>query len=118
MSVVAQRLARRLCDKCKRPTAHDEDHLAKIGLLIEEDEEVFEAVGCSACANTGYRGRIAVHEVMTVDEEIERLTVERSSASELGRSAVSHGMVSLRQDGWNKVASGLTSIEEILRVVA
>ena len=118
VSVVAQRLARRLCDKCKRPTEHDEDYLAKIGLLIEEEEEVFEPVGCSACANTGYRGRIAVHEVMEVDEEIERLTVDRASASELGRVAVSHGMVSLRQDGWNKVASGLTSIEEILRVVA
>ncbi len=117
-TVVAQRLARRLCDKCKQPTSYDEDYLADIGLLIEEDEEVFVPVGCSSCANTGYRGRIAIHEVMTVDEDIERLTVSRSSASEIGRSAIGHGMVSLRQDGWNKVAAGLTSIEEILRVVA
>ncbi len=117
-TVVAQRLARRLCDKCKRPTTYDEDYLAKIGLLIEEDEEVFVAVGCSQCAETGYRGRLALHEVMTVDEEIERLTVARSSASELNRAAVQNGMLSLRQDGWNKVCAGLTSIEEVLRVVA
>ncbi|MGN6444412.1 GspE/PulE family protein [Amnibacterium sp.] len=118
VGVVAQRLARRLCDKCKRPTNYDEDYLARIGLLIEEDEQVFVPVGCSHCAETGYRGRVAVHEVMTVDEEIERLTVARASASELGRTAIKAGMVSLRQDGWNKVAAGLTSIEEVLRVVA
>ena len=118
VSVVAQRLARRLCDKCKKPTHYDEDYLAQIGLLIEEDEEVFVAVGCSACASTGYRGRLALHEVMTVNEEIERLTVVRSTASEIGRAAITQGMVSLRQDGWNKVCAGLTSIEEVLRVVA
>jgi type IV pilus assembly protein PilB len=118
VGVVAQRLARRLCDKCKRPTTYDEDYLARIGLLIEEDEEVFVPVGCSQCAGTGYRGRIAIHEVMTVSEEIERLTVTHSSASEIGRTAQQQGMVSLRMDGWNKVCAGLTSIEEVLRVVA
>ncbi|WP_233550933.1 GspE/PulE family protein [Amnibacterium setariae] len=116
VGVVAQRLARRLCDKCKQPTTYDEDYLARIGLLIEEDEEVYVPVGCSHCANTGYRGRIAIHEVMSVSEEIERLTVARSGASEISRAAVKEGMVSLRMDGWNKVASGLTSIEEVLRV--
>jgi type IV pilus assembly protein PilB len=118
VGVVAQRLARRLCDKCKRPTTYDEDYLARIGLLIEEDEEVFIPVGCSHCANTGYFGRVALHEVMSVSEEIERLTVAHASASEIARAAVKDGMVSLRQDGWNKVAAGLTSIEEVLRVVA
>ena len=116
VGVVAQRLARRLCDKCKQPTTYDEDYLARIGLLIEEDEEVFVPVGCSHCANTGYRGRIAIHEVMTVTEEIERLTVARSSASEISRTALQQGMLSLRMDGWNKVCAGLTSIEEVLRV--
>lgn len=118
VGVVAQRLARRLCDKCKRPTSYDEDYLARIGLLVEEDEEVFVPAGCSQCADTGYLGRIAIHEVMTVTEEIERLTVARSSASEIGRTAMQQGMVSLRMDGWNKVCAGLTSIEEVLRVVA
>jgi type IV pilus assembly protein PilB len=77
---------------------------------------VFVPVGCSHCANTGYRGRIAIHEVMTVNEEIERLTVQRAGASEIGRAAVQQGMISLRMDGWNKVCAGLTSIEEVLRV--
>lgn len=118
VSVVAQRLARRLCDKCKRPGTYDEDALLQVGLILEEDEELFEAVGCSHCANTGYRGRLAIHEVMTVGEQIERLTIDRAPASEISRAAIQQGMASLRQDGWNKACAGLTSIEEVLRVVA
>jgi type IV pilus assembly protein PilB len=117
-TVVAQRLARRLCDKCKRPAAYSEETLMQIGLLIEEDEQVFVPVGCSNCANTGYRGRIALHEVMTVGEQVERLTIDRAPASEIARAAIQQGMVSLKQDGWNKACAGLTSIEEVLRVVA
>jgi type IV pilus assembly protein PilB len=117
VTVVAQRLARRLCDRCKQPTTYDEDYLAKIGLLIEEDETVYVPVGCTSCAHTGYRGRVAIHEVMTVSEEIERQVVERATASEIGRTAIAQGMISLRQDGWNKVCLGLTSIEEVLRVI-
>ncbi|WP_375389501.1 GspE/PulE family protein [uncultured Amnibacterium sp.] len=117
-SVVAQRLARRLCDKCKRPANYTEETLLQIGLILEEDEELYLPVGCSNCAGTGYRGRIALHEVMTVGEQIERLTIDRASSSEIGRTAIQQGMVSLKQDGWNKACSGLTSIEEVLRVVA
>jgi type IV pilus assembly protein PilB len=79
---------------------------------------LFRAGGCSSCSNTGYRGRIAIHEVMAVTEEIERLAVARSSSAEISRLAVQQGMSTLRQDGWAKVLNGLTSIEEILRVVA
>jgi type IV pilus assembly protein PilB len=118
VTVVAQRLARKLCDRCKKPTEYDEDYLAKIGLLIEEDETVYVPVGCTSCANTGYRGRIAIHEVMTITEDIERHTVARASSSEINKTAISQGMISLRQDGWNKVCLGLTSIEEVLRVIA
>jgi len=118
VTVVAQRLARKLCDRCKKPTEYDEDYLAKIGLLIEEDETVYVPVGCTSCANTGYRGRIAIHEVMTITEDIERHTVARASASEINKTAIQQGMISLRQDGWNKVCLGLTSIEEVLRVIA
>ena len=66
----------------------------------------------------GYRGRIAVHEVMAVTEEIERLAVERASSAEIGRVAREQGMLTLREDGWAKVSAGITSVEEILRVVA
>lgn len=78
---------------------------------------LFRARGCSACSKTGYQGRLALHEVMPVTEEIARLAVERASADEIGRLARAQGMSALRDDGMAKVASGATSIEEILRVV-
>jgi type IV pilus assembly protein PilB len=119
--VVAQRLARRLCDRCK--TAYDEDvqKLAHLGFYFDPNQPMptlYRPVGCTNCSNTGYRGRIALHEVMTVTEEIERLAVARSSAAEISRVAVAQGMATLRQDGWAKVQHGFTSVEEIMRVVA
>jgi type IV pilus assembly protein PilB len=118
--VVAQRLARRLCDRCKQPaqySAADLRHL-RFGLDEQEMPVVYAPVGCPTCSNTGYRGRIAVHEVMAVTEEIERLAVTRASSAEIGRAAQQQGMLTLRQDGWEKAKLGLTSVEEILRVVA
>ncbi|MGO4104380.1 GspE/PulE family protein [Leifsonia sp. YAF41] len=119
--VVAQRLARRLCDRCKAPAEFDADYLTKLRFGFDPDLEpptVFAPVGCTTCSNTGYRGRIAVHEVMTVTEEVERLAVARASSAEIGRLAREQGMITLREDGWEKAKLGLTSVEEILRVVA
>jgi len=79
---------------------------------------LYRPVGCTSCSNTGYRGRLALHEVMTVTEDIERLAVARSSSAEIGRLAIEQGMSTLRQDGWAKALLGLTSVEEVLRVVA
>jgi type IV pilus assembly protein PilB len=79
---------------------------------------LYRPVGCQVCSGTGYRGRIAVHEVMVVTEEIERMAVARASSADIARLAASQGMTSLRQDGWAKALLGLTSVEEILRVVA
>lgn len=115
-----QRLARRLCDKCKRPTDRTDEALAAVnfdppaGMPIT----VCEAVGCSGCANTGYRGRLAIHEVMPMTEEIERLATARASSDEIRRTAVEQGMRTLRQDGWMNVARGATTITEVLRVTA
>jgi type IV pilus assembly protein PilB len=120
-SVVAQRLARRLCERCRQPYEHDPTELAalRIGYELEQPlGPLYRPVGCSSCSNTGYRGRLALHEVMTVTEEIERLAVARASSAEIARMAIQQGMTTLRQDGWAKVRMGLTSIEEILRVVA
>ncbi len=119
--VVAQRLARRLCERCKQPAAYTLDDLQQLRFRIDPDvgiPQVFAPVGCASCSNTGYRGRIAVHEVMTVTEEIERLAVARASSAEIGRAAREQGMLTLREDGWEKAKLGLTSVEEILRVVA
>ncbi|MFE4467556.1 GspE/PulE family protein [Leifsonia sp. NPDC056824] len=119
--VVAQRLARRLCERCKQPLAYETDDLIRMRFALDPEGEppmIFGPVGCQACSNTGYRGRLAVHEVMAVTEEIERLTVERASSAEIGRAAREQGMLTLREDGWEKVKLGQTSVDEILRVVA
>jgi type IV pilus assembly protein PilB len=118
-SVLAQRLARRLCPKCKEAYQPTREMMAASRWNWEHDElpTVFRAVGCSACSKTGYKGRLALHEVMPVSEEIERLAVEHASAAEIGRVARDQGMVTLRRDGMDKVVNGVTSLEEILRVV-
>lgn len=118
--VVAQRLIRRLCDRCKEPDAASDEDLAGSGFVRPEgdDRPVFRPVGCQHCAETGYRGRTAIHEVMAVTEEIERLAVARASSTEIAHVARAQGMHTLREDGWLKALDGITSIEEILRVVA
>lgn len=120
-AVVAQRLARKLCDKCKEPYQPSETEMlaARFPWVPGEPVPVLHRTGgCATCSRTGYRGRIALHEVMRVTEEIERLAVGRSSAAEIAATARQQGMLALREDGWLKVVAGLTSIEEILRVVA
>ncbi len=119
--VVAQRLARRLCERCKLPYEHDPRELAALRFEFAPEDgapQLFRPNGCTSCSNTGYRGRLAVHEVMLVTEDIERLAVARASSVEITQTAVSQGMLTLRQDGWAKARLGLTSVEEILRVVA
>lgn len=119
--VVAQRLARRLCDRCKEAFQPSSAELAHLRVGFDPSQALptlFKPMGCQTCSGTGYRGRIAIHEVMLVTEEIERLAVERASAAEIGRLAQQQGMIPLRMDGWMKAQMGLTSIEEILRVVA
>ena len=120
-AVVAQRLARKLCDKCKEPYVPNEVELvaARFPWMPGEDIPILHrGVGCATCSKTGYRGRIALHEVMRVTEEIERLAVSHASAADIAQAARKQGMIALRDDGWAKVIMGLTSIEEILRVVA
>jgi type IV pilus assembly protein PilB len=120
-AVVAQRLARRLCAKCSEPYLPTETELiaARFPWMPGETiPELFRPVGCVACSRTGYRGRVALHEVMRVTEDIERLAVSRSSSAEIAAVAQQQGMITLRDDGWQKVALGQTSVEEILRVVA
>jgi type IV pilus assembly protein PilB len=121
--VVAQRLARRLCDKCREPYQPSEAELVEAGWPMEEltgDEwpTVHRAVGCANCGRTGYRGRLAVHEVLLMSEEIERMVVERASSEDVAKMAIAQGMITLRRDGLHKVATGQTSLEEVLRVVA
>jgi type IV pilus assembly protein PilB len=118
--VLAQRLARLLCSKCKEEYIPTAEALRTARFPWQEGDplpRLFRPVGCSACAKTGYKGRLALHEVMPVSEEIERLTVEHAPASRISDVAMAEGMVTLRLDGMAKVAAGITSIDEILRVV-
>jgi type IV pilus assembly protein PilB len=118
--VLAQRLARRLCPKCKEAYQPTEESLIHARFPWTPGEPIptlYRPVGCSACSKTGYKGRMALHEVMTVSEDVERLAVERHSADEIGKVARAQGMTTLRHDGMSKVLLGHTSLEEILRVV-
>jgi type IV pilus assembly protein PilB len=117
--VMAQRLARRLCDWCKEGYSPTESELAAARWPMQElgvPEQLWKAVGCRSCAQTGFRGRLALSEVMPVTEELERLTVERSSASALMKVALAEGMTTLHDDGARKTALGFTTLEETLRV--
>ncbi|MDO8848601.1 MAG: ATPase, T2SS/T4P/T4SS family [Coriobacteriia bacterium] len=117
--VLAQRLARRLCKECKEKYTPDEEALQRIGFPYEPGHppQLFRAVGCNKCNNIGYKGRMGIHEVMSMTEEIERACVEHASGDEIGRIAVQQGMLTLRDDGFAKVLAGTTSIEEVMRVV-
>jgi type IV pilus assembly protein PilB len=118
--VLAQRLARRLCTKCKEeytPTAEALDNARFPWDRTGPIPTLFRPVGCSACSKTGYKGRLALHEVMNVTEAVERLAVERASGDQIGQVARAEGMTTLRNDGMAKVIQGVTSLEEILRVV-
>jgi type IV pilus assembly protein PilB len=118
-SVVAQRLARRLCERCKQPYRPASRELSNMGFVLDHGVAgLYRPAGCQACSNTGYRGRIAIHEIMAVSEEIERLAVRRASSAEIKTVAMAEGMLTLREDGWAKAQMGLTPVEEILRVVA
>jgi len=118
--VVAQRLARQLCDRCRQAYRPSEAELQNAGFSDEEVvsiEELYRPEGCPHCGKTGYRGRMGLYEVMPVSEEIERLAAERRSSDDIRRLAIEQGMVSLRDDGLAKVRMGMTSLDEIFRVV-
>jgi type IV pilus assembly protein PilB len=122
--VLAQRLARRLCAHCKQAYEPTESEFVSAGWKLEEVEAmggistVYRAAGCSACANTGYRGRKALAELLPMSEEIERTIIEGGSVEEIHRVGVAQGMTTLRQSGLRKALDGETTIEEVLRVVA
>lgn len=118
VSVIAQRLVRKLCDKCKKKDAPpNPEVLALLGLSAQDAERMtfYKAVGCEDCVN-GYRGRLAIFEIMMMSHEIGRLTIEKADMSVLRKQAMAEGMTLLVQDGIRKIQAGLTTPEEVLRV--
>jgi type IV pilus assembly protein PilB len=116
--VLAQRLARVICSGCKEPVEIPPQALVELGVPREEigSFTCFHGTGCPQCSGSGYRGRIALYEVMPVSEELRDLILSGASASEIKRTAASLGMKTLRQSGLNKMKAGATTFEEILRV--
>jgi type IV pilus assembly protein PilB len=114
--VVAQRLARTLCAHCKRRTMLPAEVVQDHGFQASFDIEAYEPVGCSRCGGSGYKGRIGLYEVMSMSEEIRTLTLTRGASEQIAAVAVREGMRRLREDGLDKVKSGLTSIAEVSRV--
>ena len=114
--VVAQRLARLLCPHCKRPSRISVMALASAGFPAGAEVEAYEPAGCSRCKGTGFKGRLGLYEVMPVTDEIRTMAIERTSSEEIGRLAVEQGMRVLREDGFERVKQGLTSVAEVARV--
>jgi type IV pilus assembly protein PilB len=114
--VVAQRLARQLCTHCKRETTLSPNVLEQGGFRVESEISAFEAVGCARCGSTGYRGRAGLFSVMVMSEQIKDMAVSAASEAEIAQVARQEGMVTLKEDGLDKVRAGLTSIEEVARV--
>ena len=121
--VLAQRLVRKLCSNCKVPYEPDPDVLKTLDFPtngVDGDLILYKANenGCAKCSGTGYKGRIGLYEVMPMSEEIQRLTVKEASATMIMSQAIEDGLLTMRDDGFIKVKIGLTSIEEVMRVVA
>ncbi len=114
--VVAQRLARLLCEECKRRTTIKSEVMRANGFNVGLDLEAYEPMGCARCGGSGYKGRIGLYEVMWVSDTIRALAVAREPAETIAHAAVHEGMMRLREDGLEKVRRGLTSIAEIARV--
>jgi type IV pilus assembly protein PilB len=114
--VVAQRLARLLCEECKARTTIKSEVMRANGFNVGLDLEAYEPVGCARCGGSGYKGRIGLYEVMWVSDTIRALAVAREPAETIAHAAVHEGMMRLREDGLEKVRRGLTSIAEIARV--
>ena len=114
--ILAQRLARRICAKCKEPDPLPPDALLKAGFKQEDLKGlvVYKGKGCDVCNKTGYKGRVALYEVMPVKEELRELILQGASADELKKKAMSLGMKTLRMSGLSKVKEGMTTIEEVL----
>lgn len=117
LGVLAQRLVRVICPECKISYKPDASELHMLGgMALPEGLELFRGTGCEACENAGYKGRTGIFELMSVSEGIKQLIVERKGANVIRQKAMEEGMRSLRDDGWDKVLKGITTVEEVSRV--
>jgi type IV pilus assembly protein PilB len=119
IGVLAQRLGRRICQNCKEPYKPPAEALHRVGFKVDDMGDVvfYRGRGCEQCRHTGYRGRAGIFELMMMTEEIQDLIVKRAPLSEVRSAALATGMKTLKQDGFQKVLEGLTTVEEVMRVI-
>ncbi len=118
VAIIAQRLVRVLCPHCKEVYTPDEETLVNLDLnqSVLRDNTFYRKKGCNLCMQTGFHGRSAIFEIMVVDDNIKRLVLKTSDATQINELAIKQGMITLRQDGIQKVMAGVTTTEEVLRV--
>lgn len=117
-AVMAQRLVRKICPHCQTEQKIEPDYLAKIGFPEAEIDETtfYHGVGCEECRQLGYQGRLAIYELLLMNESVRPLILNRAAASTISQRAIEMGMRTLRVDGWQKVKNSITTVEEVLRV--
>lgn len=117
-AIMAQRLVRKICEKCKEPYQPQETELRLLGPAAKQlaEAQLFHGKGCADCQFTGYRGRLGIYEIFQIDDQVRNLIFEQVSSTELRTKARELGMRTLREDGLRKVVAGITTLEEVLRV--
>lgn len=115
---IAQRLVRRLCEECKEPVTYPPGYLDGLGFKVTPGLNIYRAMGCDSCRQTGYQGRTAIFEICLVTSRIQDMIAKNRSQQDLQTAAVEEGMNFLRENGWERVLAGVTTLEEVLRVTA
>jgi type II secretory ATPase GspE/PulE/Tfp pilus assembly ATPase PilB-like protein len=117
-AIVAQRLVRRICDECRAPANADAELLQRLGGKFAPGiEQVFAGTGCQACYQSGYKGRVGLYEVLVPDKHLRHLIASQAAVTEIIEYARDHGFTTLRDDAFNKVSLGLTTLDEVFRVL-
>lgn len=116
VAVLAQRLLRRICPDCKRPYAPSEEELSRLDVAPGSTVTLYRGAGCAACSQTGYRGRIGIFELMVLNDDIRRLIGSKADSTAIKHAAITNGMVTLKQEGAQRVLQGQTTLEEVMRI--
>ena len=118
IGATAQRLIRKVCNYCKIAYNPSRDVLENLGFQIDENVTFYKGKGCDKCSHTGYRGRKAISEILPITPDIQKLLLSRVSSKEISAQAKKEGMKTLLDDAMTKAAEGLTTLEEVVRVVS
>lgn len=116
VAVLAQRLLRKICPDCKHPYTPSEEELSRLDLAPGSNRTLYRGVGCAACSQTGYRGRTGIFELMVLDDEIRRLIGNKADSTAIKHAAIAKGVVTLKQEGAERVIQGHTTMEEFMRI--